>query len=87
MLHRSMLDHLNFELITPTAAIHRKLHGARAKCLQRLIRLDMPVPDTVAVSTATVRAIASGQQPEMERLLEHFGSWPVLSVRPSPVEP
>lgn len=82
-----MLDHLNFELITPTAAIQRQMHGARAKCLQRLIRLDMPVPDTVAVSSQTVRAIAGGQQPDMQALLEHFGSWPVLSVRSSPVEP
>lgn len=87
MLHRSMLDHLNFELITPTAAIHRKLHGARAKCLQRLVRLDMPVPDTVAISAATVRSIAGGQQADMQALLEHFGSWPVVSVRSSPVEP
>ncbi len=87
MLQCSMLDHLNFELITPTAAIHRKLHGARAKCLQRLIRLDMPVPDTVAISSATVRAIAGGQQPEMARLLEYFGSWPVISVRSSPIMP
>jgi pyruvate,orthophosphate dikinase len=87
MLRRSMLDHLNFELITPTAAIHRKLHGARAKCLQRLVRLDMPVPDTVAISAATVRAIAGGQQTDMQALLERFGSWPVVSVRSSPVEP
>ena len=86
MLHRSMLENLNFELITPTAAIHRKLHGARAKCLQRLVRLGMPVPDTVAISIPSVRAIASGHQPEMARLLEYFGSWPVLSVRSSPME-
>ncbi|EPX80074.1 Pyruvate,phosphate dikinase [Litoreibacter arenae DSM 19593] len=87
MLRRSMLDRLNFELITPTAAIQRKLHGARAKCLQRLIRLDMPVPDTVALSIPLVRAIAGGQQPDMTTLLGHFGSWPVLSVRSSPVMP
>ena len=87
MLHRSMLDRLNFELITPTAAVQRRLHGNRAKCLQRLIRLGMPVPDTVALSIQHVRAIAAGQRPDMSTLLDHFGSWPVLSVRSSPVSP
>lgn len=82
-----MLDRLNFELITPTAAIQRRLHGSRAKCLQRLIRLGMPVPDTVALSIQLVRAIAAGQRPDMSALLNHFGSWPVLSVRSSPVSP
>lgn len=86
MLRRSMLDRLNFERITPTAAIQRRLHGTRAKCLQRLIRLGMPVPDTVALSIPLVRSIAAGQQPDMKALLEHFGSWPVLSVRASTVE-
>ncbi|PTX56374.1 pyruvate,orthophosphate dikinase [Litoreibacter ponti] len=81
-----MLDRLNFERITPTAAIQRRLHGTRAKCLQRLIRLGMPVPDTVALSIPLVRSIAAGQQPDMKALLEHFGSWPVLSVRASTVE-
>ncbi len=86
MLHRSMLDHLNFEPITATAAIHRKLHGTRAKCLQRLVRLDMPVPDTVALSVPMVRSIAAGQRPDLKTLLDNFGSWPVLSVRASPIE-
>ena len=82
-----MLDSLNSELVTPTAAIQRRLHGNRAKCLQRLIRLDMPVPDTVALSIPTVAAIAAGQRIDMDELLAHFGSWPILSVRSSPVEP
>jgi pyruvate,orthophosphate dikinase len=86
MLQRSMLDQLNFELITPTAAIERSVHGTRAKCLQRLVRLGMPVPDTVALPTPMVRAIASGKRPDLNELLQHFGSWPVMSVRASPVE-
>ncbi|MFY0691998.1 MAG: pyruvate, phosphate dikinase [Paracoccaceae bacterium] len=82
-----MLDRLNSELITPTAGIHRRLHGTRAKCLQRLVRLGMPVPDSVAISIPMVRAIAAGQRVDLGGLLNHFGSWPVLSVRSSPVEP
>ena len=82
-----MLDSINFELITQTAGISRRLHGTRAKCLQRLIRLDMPVPDTVALSIPLVRKIASGQRPDLRQLLDHFGSWPVLSVRASTEKP
>ncbi len=82
-----MLDSINFERITQTAGISRRLHGTRAKCLQRLIRLDMPVPDTVALSIPLVRKIASGQRPDLSQLLDHFGSWPVLSVRASTEKP
>ncbi|WP_299190933.1 putative PEP-binding protein [uncultured Litoreibacter sp.] len=82
-----MLDSINFELITQTAGISRRLHGTRAKCLQRLIRLGMPVPDTVALSIPLVRKIASGQRPDLKQLLDHFGSWPVLSVRASTEKP
>lgn len=78
-----MLDQVHFEPITPTAGISRRLHGTRAKCLQRLIRLDMPIPDTVALSISLVRQIAAGERPDMDALLQHFGSWPVLSVRAS----
>ncbi|MEM9435000.1 MAG: putative PEP-binding protein [Pseudomonadota bacterium] len=92
MLRRSMkvadmLDQLTCEFITPTAGIARRTHGARAKCLQRLIRLEMPVPDTVALSVPMVRALAVGQRVDLGQILDHFGSWPVLSVRSSPVEP
>jgi len=82
-----MLDKLNFEPITQTAAIQRAMHGNRAKCLQRLVRLGLPVPDTVAMSSAMVRSIAGGRRPDMQTLLGNFGSWPVLSVRASPIEP
>ena len=35
-------------------------YGGRAKCAQRLIRLDMPVPTTVALSFAAVHELAQG---------------------------
>jgi pyruvate, orthophosphate dikinase len=74
----------DFAEVTATAAISRAVHGWRAKCLQRLIRLDMPVPLTVALSAGAVRAIAAGQQPDSRAILAHFGDAPLVSVRPSP---
>ncbi|WP_127902019.1 pyruvate, phosphate dikinase [Solirhodobacter olei] len=73
--------------ITPTASISRARHGWRAKCLQRLIRLELPVPQTVALSAAAVRAIAAGQLPDSAGILGHFGADALVSVRPSPEEP
>ncbi len=64
-----------------------EVHGGRAKCLQRLIRLDMPVPMTVALSFETVRSIAQGHMPDMDALLAPFGDQPLLSVRPSSLDP
>ncbi len=72
-----------FTEITPVAPITVKTHGWRAKCLQRLIRLDLPVPRTVAISAAEVRAIAQGQLPDARSVLEGFGPSPLVSVRPS----
>ena len=37
----------DFTEITPQAQIGRHAHGWRAKCLQRLVRLELPVPATV----------------------------------------
>jgi pyruvate,orthophosphate dikinase len=70
-------------LITPDAAMSVAVHGGRAKCLQRLVRLDMPVPTTVALSFDAVHGIAKGQMPNMAKLLKPFGTNPLLSVRPS----
>ncbi|MEC7794221.1 MAG: putative PEP-binding protein [Pseudomonadota bacterium] len=75
------------ELITPTAPIAVASHGGRAKCLQRLVRMDLPVPRTVALSFDTVHGIASGQMPDMDALLEPFGPQPLLCVRPSSEDP
>lgn len=74
-------------LITPTAAMRAAVHGGRAKCLQRLVRLDMPVPITVALSFDAVHAAALGDLPDMDALLAPFGDAPLLSVRPSSQDP
>ena len=74
-------------LITPTAAMKASVHGGRAKCLQRLVRLDMPVPLTVALSFDAVHAAALGNLPDMAALLAPFGAAPLLSVRPSSQDP
>ena len=63
------------------------VHGGRAKCLQRLLRLDMPVPVTVALSFDAVHAAALGDLPDMDALLAPFGDAPLLSVRPSSQDP
>jgi pyruvate,orthophosphate dikinase len=74
-------------LITPTASMDASVHGGRAKCLQRLVRLDMPVPTTVAISFQTVHAIATGRMPDIKGILSHFGDAPLVSVRPSSQDP
>jgi len=74
-------------LITPEAPMSPSVHGGRAKCLQRLIRLEMPVPTTVALSFGAVQAIARGQLPDMDKVMAPFGASPLLSVRPSSQDP
>lgn len=74
-------------LITATAQMAAAVHGGRAKCLQRLIRLNMPVPTTVALSFDAVHRIAKGQMPDMKRVMQPFGNAPLLSVRPSSQDP
>ncbi|WP_375261303.1 putative PEP-binding protein [Palleronia sp.] len=69
--------------ITPTANIRPKAHGGRAKCLQRLIRLGLPVPDTYAIDFDTVGRIAQGGRLDAEALVAAFGPDPLVSVRPS----
>lgn len=63
------------------------VHGGRAKCLQRLIRLEMPVPTTVALSFDAVHQIAIGNMPDMQEVLAPFGAAPLLSVRASSEDP
>ena len=78
---------LEFSVITPTAQISAATHGWRAKCLQRLVRLELPVPLTVALPSRTVRAIAGGAQVNTGLILQNFGAHPLISVRPSPENP
>ena len=72
-----------FSEITPDAPITEESHGARAKCLQRLIQLGMPVPRTLALPFDAVRLIAAGQLPDTAAMLARFGSGALVSVRPS----
>ena len=74
-------------LVTAMAPIAADRHGERAKCLQRLIRLGLPVPTTVALSFSTVRAVAKGEPLDLDALLQPFGAAPLLSVRPSSQDP
>ncbi|WP_293575816.1 putative PEP-binding protein [Phaeobacter sp.] len=74
-------------LITPTAPIANHTHGGRAKCLQRLVRLDLPVPTTVALSFMAVHSIANGELPDLEEILERFAPNALLCVRPSSEDP
>ncbi|MFN7223156.1 MAG: putative PEP-binding protein [Paracoccaceae bacterium] len=76
-----------FTEVTPTAKIDRIAHGWRAKCLQRLVRLDLPVPQTVALPALTVRSIAAGASLDCNAVLSHFAATPLISVRPSPENP
>lgn len=77
----------DFLVLDPVAPVAVSTHGGRAKCLQRLIRLDMPVPKTAALSFAAVRAIASGEAIDTKEILSHFGRAPLVSVRPSSEDP
>ncbi|SDI72174.1 putative PEP-binding protein [Aliiruegeria lutimaris] len=77
----------DFTLITPSAEISEQSHGGRAKCLQRLIRLEIPVPRTVSLSFDAVHRIAEGERPDTARLLSAFGRTPLVSVRPSSEDP
>lgn len=84
------MQQINFQdvtLITPTAPMSAEVYGGRAKCLQRLVRLGMPVPTTLALSFDAVLQIAKGQMPNMAAILEPFGPAPLLSVRPSSLDP
>jgi len=80
-------DDSDITLITPTAPVHTGTHGGRAKCLQRLVRLDLPVPCTIALSFHAVHRIAAGEMPDMDALLAPFGKTPLLCVRPSSEDP
>ncbi|MBM7068757.1 putative PEP-binding protein [Actibacterium sp. 188UL27-1] len=72
-----------FTEVTPDAVMAADTHGGRAKCLQRLVRLDLPVPLTVSLPFDTVGRIAAGHSPDTAALLAVFGALPLVSVRPS----
>ena len=74
-------------LVTPDAPIAAQTHGGRAKCLQRLARLDLPVPTTVALSFDAVLNIAKGHFPDIDAILSQFPHDALLCVRPSSEDP
>ncbi|MBC9247019.1 pyruvate, phosphate dikinase [Paracoccus sp. 11-3] len=83
-----MRDSPDLTEITPSAGIERHHHGWRAKCLQRLIRLELPVPRSFAIPASTVAGIASGRRiplPELRALFSQDNR--LVSVRPSAVMP
>jgi pyruvate,orthophosphate dikinase len=73
----------DFTVISAQATMAADTHGGRAKCLQRLIRLNMPVPRTVALPFKTVRATANGTGPDLGAILAEFAKDALFSVRPS----
>jgi pyruvate,orthophosphate dikinase len=80
-------DNPDVTLITASSPMSTPTHGGRAKCLQRLVRLDLPVPRTVALSFATVHQIASGYRPDVSGILAEFDPNALLCVRPSSEDP
>ena len=74
-------------LITADAPIAAASHGGRAKCLQRLVRLDLPVPPSVALSFDAVRRIADGDMVDVGAVLGCFDAGTLLCVRPSSEDP
>ena len=77
--------HITF--VTQTAPIANNTHGGRAKCLQRLVRLDLPVPSTVALSFSTIEKIANGELPDVDSVVDQFPKDGLLCVRPSSQDP
>ncbi|PHO02863.1 pyruvate, phosphate dikinase [Rhodobacteraceae bacterium 4F10] len=80
-------DNPDITFITPTAPVATATHGGRAKCLQRLVRLDLPVPSTVALSFDEVHRIAAGETPSMDELLAPLHQGTLICVRPSSEDP
>ncbi|MGJ8604156.1 MAG: putative PEP-binding protein [Marivita sp.] len=80
-------DNPDVTLITATSPMTTPTHGGRAKCLQRLVRLDLPVPRTVALSFTTVHQIAAGYRPDVTGVLAQFDPNALLCVRPSSEDP
>ena len=80
-------DNPDVTIITATSPMTTPTHGGRAKCLQRLVRLDLPVPRTVALSFDTVHELAGGYRPDVSAVLAQFDPNALLCVRPSSEDP
>lgn len=82
-----MQNNPNTTLVTATAPIHNHTHGGRAKCLQRLVRLELPVPRTVAISFDAVQKIAAGHMPDVDAVVGEMPAGALMCVRPSSQDP
>ena len=82
-----MQQNSDIALVTKTAPIATVTHGGRAKCLQRLVRLDLPVPKTVSLSFEMVHRIASNEGMDVANILSEFSQDDLLCVRPSSESP
>ena len=82
-----MQNNPDITLVTQTAPIATATHGGRAKCLQRLTRMEMPVPTTVALSFEAVNRIANGDLPDVEPVVQQFPDGTLMCVRPSSEDP
>ena len=82
------LDPTDIVEITSGAGVETPVHGWRAKCLQRLVRMDLPVPRSHAISARAVRAMAKGAMADTVALGALFADGSgLVSVRPSAVKP
>ncbi len=76
-----------FQRLTAKAHVPIPVYGNRARCLVRLMRLGLPVPEAVALSAETVRAIAQGRMPDAAAILARLPEGAIVSVRSSPENP
>jgi pyruvate,orthophosphate dikinase len=74
-------------LVTASGPIANNTHGGRAKCLQRLVRLDLPVPCTVALSFDAVQKVAKGEMPDVAAIVAEMPANALMCVRPSSQDP
>ncbi len=82
-----MQNNPNTTLVTASGPITNETHGGRAKCLQRLVRLDLPVPRTVALSFDAVQKIANGEMPDIASVIAEMPEGALMCVRPSSQDP
>tara|TARA_R110002110_G_scaffold40233_1_gene128856 strand:+ start:230 stop:2788 length:2559 start_codon:yes stop_codon:yes gene_type:complete len=84
---KTVQDNPDTTLVTQTAPITNETHGGRAKCLQRLVRMDLPVPRTVALSFKAVHKIGAGHLPDVQAVVAQFPKRALMCVRPSSEDP
>jgi pyruvate,orthophosphate dikinase len=80
-------NNLDTTLVSASAPITNETHGGRAKCLQRLVRLDLPVPRTIALSFDAVQKITEGQMPDIAAVVAEMPEGALICVRPSSQDP